>query len=89
MTFNITDSVFIRYDVARYADTLCALAKNLWTTYNGTLRVNNITLGMFCRSKSYLLGYEHNLSTRLKDETIGPFIRQGNIRRVFHQTSPK
>ena len=48
MTFNIAGSMFIPYDVVRYADTLCTFAKNLSTTYNGTLRVNNITLGMFC-----------------------------------------
>ncbi|CAH3156304.1 unnamed protein product [Porites evermanni] len=50
MTFNIAGSMFIPYDVVRYADTLCAFVKNLSTTYNGTLRVNNITLEVLLKA---------------------------------------
>ena len=46
MTFDITGSVFVPFDVVRYADALCSFSTDLSTSYNGILKENNISLGM-------------------------------------------
>lgn len=46
MTFDISGSLIIPFNVVRYAEALRTMTEDLSVTYNGTLKEHNITLGM-------------------------------------------
>lgn len=53
MTFDIVGSVFVPFDVVRYADAFCTFGIDLSASYNDILKKNNITLGMLFGTISY------------------------------------